>query len=114
MATPLTITKRHLSGAVILLLAGPLRRTDVTLREAIAKLTPSEDQVVFDLAGVTGIDTRSAIELVEDHKMFLAQRKRLRLAAVPEPIMRRLRELHFHTVLEIHDTVADAVASFDH
>ncbi len=86
---------------------------DVALREAVCQaLEAGAQKILFDLAGVTTMDSSGIGELVSAYTTVTNREGQLKLASLPKKVTDILQVTQLITVFEVFDTVDEAVAAF--
>lgn len=86
---------------------------DIILREEIVKLLGEEKkQIVLDLGGVSYMDSAGVGELVSVYTSVKNRGGELKLSALTKKIKDLLTITQLMTIFDVHETDADAVASF--
>ncbi|SEG96772.1 anti-sigma B factor antagonist/stage II sporulation protein AA (anti-sigma F factor antagonist) [Nonomuraea solani] len=113
MAAALRLTHRHLPGVTVIALAGELDTTNYEHLPAYLGrcLGDPADQVVFDLAKLTFLDSSGLRALLLCRRSSLEAGGELRLACL-QPLPARLVEITgVGTHMATHETVDQAVAA---
>ena len=86
---------------------------DLILREEIGKLLGEEKkQIVLDLGGVSYMDSAGVGELVSVYTSVKNRGGELKLSALTKKIKDLLTITQLMTIFDVHETDAEAVASF--
>lgn len=86
---------------------------DIILREEIVKLLGEEKkQIVLDLGGVSYMDSAGVGELVSVYTSVKNRGGELKLSALTKKIKDLLTITQLMTIFDVHETDAEAVASF--
>ncbi|MEL7061570.1 MAG: STAS domain-containing protein [Acidobacteriota bacterium] len=109
------IDARHEQGATILVPKGKITigEGDVALRGAVREaLDAGSERIVVDLGQVTTMDSSGVGELVSAFTTVKNRGGRLALANLPTKVVDILQITQLITVLDVHDSVDEALASF--
>jgi len=82
------------------------------LQQEVTKLTLGTKNVVMNLAEVGFVDSGGIGTLVGIFRSLRSHGGDLKICQVPESLLKVLQITHVHTVLEIHETEAQAVEAF--
>jgi anti-sigma B factor antagonist len=109
------IEARHVQGVTILEPKGKITIGvgDVALREAVGEaLEAGARNLLFNLSGVTTIDSSGIGELVSAYTTVTNRGGKLKLACLPPKVTDILQITQLISVFEVFDTEAEALASF--
>ena len=81
-------------------------------REAVQSLMQEHSRVVLDMAGVKFVDSSGLGALIACLRQLNARRGDFRLCEMSRTVRALFELMRMHRVFSIHDTRADAVASF--
>ncbi|NML16170.1 STAS domain-containing protein [Azohydromonas caseinilytica] len=81
-------------------------------REAVQSLMQDHTRVVLDMAGVKFVDSSGLGALIACLRQLNARRGDLRLCEMSRTVRALFELMRMHRVFNIHDTRAEAVASF--
>ena len=110
------IPARHNSGVTILEPKGKITIGvgDVALREAVHEAVDAGAQnILINLEEVTTIDSSGIGELVSAYTSVSNRGGKLKLANLPAKVTDILQITQLITVFEVHDSVAEALDSFE-
>ena len=111
----LKMTRRKADGVVILDLAGDicLDNENIFLKQAIRSLVEQDEKkVLLNMAGVTRIDSSGLGELVAGYATVSKSRGDLKLVNLSGRLVELMTITKLHTVFDVFDDEAAAVASF--
>lgn len=108
------LSSEQRGGVLVIAMAAP---TDLTAAEAGAferdvESLPTDVSAVLDLGAVGFLDSAGIGCIVRLHRRLEAAGGELRLAAPGQAVTTVLELVRLHRMLEIHDTVEAAVASY--
>ena len=109
------VTVREREGVTLLDLEGKITIGvgDVALREAVGEaLEAGARNILFNLSGVTTIDSSGIGELVSAYTTVTNRGGQLKLACLPSKVTDILQITQLIKVFEVHDDEAEALASF--
>jgi anti-sigma B factor antagonist len=111
----LNITTRRSGPVAILDLTGQIRlgETNISLHKAVHELADAgEKNVLLNLANVTTIDSSGLGELVAGHATLEKNGGEMKLLNLNDKVTELMVITKLHTVFEVFDDEAAAVASF--
>lgn len=86
---------------------------DVALRDAVSEaLEAGARKILFDLSGVSTIDSSGIGELVSAYTTVTNRGGQLKLASLPAKVTDILQVTQLITVFEVYDSVDEAVEAF--
>ena len=109
------IEARHEHGVTILEPKGKITIGvgDVALREAVAEaLEAGARNILFNLGGVSTIDSSGIGELVSAYTTVTNRGGKLKLASLPSKVTDILQITQLISVFEVHDTEREGLDSF--
>jgi anti-sigma B factor antagonist len=110
------LSERQVSGVTVIDVEGDLIVTDnpCAVKESVkAILQRGERRIVLNVARIRRMDSTCLGELIASYTTTAVHGGVLKLAE-PDPHLRRLLELtRLNTIIEVLDTEAEAIASFD-
>jgi anti-anti-sigma factor len=110
----LSLETRNLGDVIIIHCQGRIVYRDeaATLSRLAGEILETGGKLVLDLSGVTSIDSAGIGELAFLHTWARSRNADLKCAS-PSPLVRELLDLtNLDSVLEIHSSLADALAAF--
>lgn len=110
------IEARHDRGVTVLEPKGKITIGvgDVALREAVSEaLEAGARNILVDLGGVSTIDSSGIGELVSAFTSVSNRGGKLKLVNLPPKVTDILQITQLITVFEVHDSLDEALASFD-
>jgi len=110
------IDARHEQGVTILEPKGKITigAGDVALREAVAEaLEAGARNILADLSAVSTIDSSGIGELVSAYTSVSNRGGKLKLVNLPPKVTDILQITQLISVFEVHDSLAEAIDSFD-
>jgi len=114
-ALTMSLEALRLNGAVVVHCQGRVifRGEARSLSSMIAEVLPTARRMVVDLAGVASVHSEALGELVLTHMWAEAAGYTLKFACPPEAVQRVLENTNLISVLEIHQSVAEAMAAME-
>jgi anti-anti-sigma factor len=110
----LSLETRNLGDVIIVHCQGRIvyRDESAALSRLVGEIFSNGGKVVLDLSGVTSLDSAGIGELAFLHTSAQSQNAELKCAS-PSPLVRDLLDLtNLDSVLDIHPSVAEALAAF--
>ena len=108
-------TSRNVNGVELIKLDGKITigSGDSQLREAITNaLNAGNMNILLDMSGVTTIDSSGIGELVGSYTTVTNRGGKLKLLHLPAKLNELLHVTQLITVFEVHESEAEALASF--
>ena len=109
------IEARHVQGVTILEPKGKITIGvgDVALRESVTEaLEAGARNILFDLGGVSTIDSSGIGELVSAYTTVTNKGGKLKLVSLPDKVADILQITQLISVFEVFDTEEEALAAF--
>ena len=110
----LSLEHRNHGGVMIVHCQGRIVYGDdaTALARLLAEVLEQTSRVVLDLSGVTSMDGAGIGELVQVHTSALARNANVKCAGANELVRNLLELTNLNTVLEIYESLEEALESF--